>query len=311
MGAGHLHSCDSVSVPGNTPDHLVNATVQHDKPMWQAFDVLPNWTTQDEAEKPHPRQNWLAPVQNFLPSTIGTIQISLAPGNPLLIGNMIDQPLLPPFQETKGMNTPQPCSATSVQEYSHVRHTTRFGQGKQQPYLYQRNGQFWVVQFMEETGHFRDLGGFRHIAKLMAYPGKLIESLELQGLQHSPVANQYRKPHLALEDEAHVITNGIAELEEHIAEERKAGNLARVWELQESCNDLKKYLRQGQLRRLDSNPREKARKAVSNAISRAKRLIKASMPEFADFIERSVGPNSASWMYSPPPPAPSWVLQPT
>jgi hypothetical protein len=71
-------------------------------------------------------------------------------------------------------------------------------------YQFQRRGDYWVVHFTTESGtkegHFRDLEGLRHIAKLFGHPDKSIEGIDLQGLQDSPVANQKMRPQFALDN---------------------------------------------------------------------------------------------------------------
>jgi hypothetical protein len=165
---------------------------------------------------------------------------------------------------------------------------------------------------MEEEGHYQDLEGFRHIAKLLASPGKGIEAIELQGLQDTDVAkaNKNMQPQLGLDKEAKKHAGeAIARLEERIAEERKAGNLDHVWELQDKCNKLRRYLEEGQRRMLGSPPpRERARKAVCNAVKRAKVKLTAKMPRFGQFLDQSVLFKNNAWIYSPLQPAPTWIL---
>jgi hypothetical protein len=181
----------------------------------------------------------------------------------------------------------------------------------EQPYQFQLCGDYWVVRFTTDAGtkegHFLDLEGFRHIAKLMAHPDKPIEAISLQGLGDSPVAHEAMKPQFASDvEERQAIEKLKADLEQQMAH---AADPAKKAELQEEYKRLLAIERDSKKRRLGPpSPREKARKAVTNAITRAMRRIRPTMPNFAKFLERSIRPAGTAFMYSPAPPAPRWVL---
>jgi hypothetical protein len=182
------------------------------------------------------------------------------------------------------------------------------------PYQFQLVGDYWGVRYATgdhvEAGHFRDLEGFRHIAALLPHPEKLIEALELQGLADSPVADENLTPQLAMEGpEIVLVENEIRRLEEEADREEEAGNRTRAAEVRQERQEIAEYLRQGRRRRLGSpSPRERARKAVGNALRRAWGRIEKTMPECAEFLRRSIQWNGHTVCYSPPSPAPKWVL---
>jgi hypothetical protein len=178
-------------------------------------------------------------------------------------------------------------------------------------YQFQLCGDYWVVRFTTEAGtvegHFLDLEGFRHITKLLAYPDKHIEAIELQGLQDSPVANETMTPQFASDQEYRQgVEKRMADLEQEIAQ---TDDPSKKIELQEEYDKLTSSQKESGKRRLGPpSPREQARKAVRNALDRAKKRIRNSMPEFARFLDRSILANGTAFRYSPAPPAPEWVL---
>jgi hypothetical protein len=248
-------------------------------------------------------------VNNVFTSTMGAIQTMLNPGNVLLVGDnfVLRRPPSSFFLEPKAV---QQGSDVAVEAKSDAQSTTALEKVETPPFRFRLVGELWDVQYREENGHFRDLEGFRHISKLLASPDKAIESMELQGLGESPVANENMTPQRAVDREnARIVTNEIAKLEQQIAEAKEVGNQAHASKLQKECIVLKEYLGEGRLRRLGSpSPREKSRKAVSNAVKRAKDKLKESMPEFVKFLDRSVLSRNTSWIYTPLSPAPTWVL---
>jgi hypothetical protein len=153
----------------------------------------------------------------------------------------------------------------------------------------------------------RDLEGWRHIAKLLAHPDSAIGAMELQGLDDSPVAHETMKPQFATDARGRqAVEKRMADLEQEIAQ---ANDLAEKLELQEEYERLSAIAQASNERRLGpASPRERARKAVCNAITRAKRRIRRTMPEFAKFLDRSILPAGTDFVYSPAHPAPEWVL---
>jgi hypothetical protein len=248
-------------------------------------------------------------VNNVFTSTMGAIQNLLTPGNVLLVGDdfVLRRPPSSFFHEPKAV---QQGSDVAVEAKSDAHSTTALEKVETPPFRFQHIGEIWEVQYREEQGHFRDLDGFRHISKLLASPDKAIESMVLQDLGDSPVANEKMKPQLAVDmKDARIVTNAVAMLEQQIAEAKEEGNQAHASKLQKECNELKEYLGKGQRRRLGSpSPREQSRKAVNNAIRRAKDKLKESMPGFLTFLDRSVLARNTSWIYTPLLPAPTWVL---
>jgi hypothetical protein len=182
---------------------------------------------------------------------------------------------------------------------------------EQPAYQFQRLGDYWLARFTTEgkteEGHFEDLEGDRHIAKLLARPDKPVKSTELQGLEGSPVADQAMKPQFASDAQSRqAVDRKLADLEQAIAQ---ADDPAEKMELQEEYERLSAIAQASNERRLGpASPRERARKAVCNAITRAKRRIRRTMPEFAKFLDRSILPAGTDFVYTPAHPAPKWVL---
>jgi hypothetical protein len=178
-------------------------------------------------------------------------------------------------------------------------------------YQFQLRGDYWVARFTTEgkteEGCFKDLEGDRHIAKLLARPDKPIESIELQGLQDSPVAHQAMKPQFASNAQSRqAVDRDLADLEQKIAQE---DDQAEKMVLQEDYERRSAFAQDSKVRRLGPpSPRERARKAVRNTIDRAKDRIRRQMPEFAKFLDRSILANGTAFVYSPAPPPPRWDL---
>jgi hypothetical protein len=175
-------------------------------------------------------------------------------------------------------------------------------------------GEYWTIRYTSENaveeGLFRDLEGLRHYAALLAKPEKSIEAMELQGLTDSPAAEEYLTPQLAMDAEAIAqAKREIGRLEEEADREERAGNQKRAGELRSLREQIADHLEEGRNRRLGSPPaRDRARKAVGNAMRRALARIRPSMPECAKFLERSIIANGSTICYSPASPSPNWVL---
>lgn len=174
---------------------------------------------------------------------------------------------------------------------------------------FQLSGEYWLLRFAGEEGRCRDLEGFRHIAKLLAAPDKDIEALVLQGEQDCPIAHEYLSPQMAIDDLT-LITQKMSAIEVELAQAEVDGDPADIVDLREQHDALTAYMTQGQHRRLGgTSAREKARKAVGNAISRAvQRIRNIDMPELARFLDRSILPNGTTFTYSPCHPRPNWIL---
>jgi hypothetical protein len=279
------------------------------------FECPPNFVAGlSFASKPFPSDSTLylvctALVNNVFTSTMGAIQNILNPGNMLLVGDdfVLPRPSSSFFLAPKAV---QQGSDVAVETKSDAQSTTALERVETPAFRFRLVGELWDVQYGEEKGHFRDLEGFRHIFKLLASPDKAIESMELQGLGDSPVANENMTPQRAVDREtASIVMNEIAKRELQIAEAKEEGNQAHASKLQKECIKLKEYLGEGRLRRLGApSPRERSRKAVSNAIKRAKDKLKESMPGFVKFLDQSVLARNSSWIYTPLSPAPTWVL---
>ena len=83
----------------------------------------------------------------------------------------------------------------------------------------------------------------------------------------------------------------------------------RRMELQEEHVELKNFLKDGRNRRLGPpSPRERGRKAVRNNIDRTIEKVERRMPEFANFLRRSIVANGTAFVYRPAPLAPKWIL---
>jgi hypothetical protein len=174
-------------------------------------------------------------------------------------------------------------------------------------YRFQRLRDVWVVRFLAEVEVLPDWDGYGYIAELLAHPEKCIECIELQGLQDSTVAHLSMKPQLALPSaERRMLEKRIADLEQEIA---RAADPAEKVELQEEYDRASAMLKDAKYRRLGPpSAKEKSRKAVCNAITRAKKRITVRMPEFAKFLDRFIVPADTAYMYSPCAPAPQWLL---
>jgi hypothetical protein len=262
----------------------------------------------EDGGEPFPKQlGCLGLVNNVFTSAMGAIQNVLNPGNALLIGEMIDELPLGLCHEPSAL---QQGSDGAAQDSSEVRNTKTSAMVEKPSFRFVLMVDFWDVQYREEKGHFENLEGFRHIAKLLASQDKAIEAIQLQGFGDSPVANEILTPQFALGTESEKIgRDAIAKREQEIAQAKEAGDQTRVADLQNECNVINKFLEKDEFRRLgEPSSREKARKAVVNTIARAKKKIRKPMPEFAKFLDQSILANETSWTYTPLPPAPEWEL---
>jgi hypothetical protein len=277
-------------------------------------EQVSRWSTPEHGKEAYPTNPCCRSlVQNVFTSAMGAIQNILNPDATLLVGDKIDELPFASLIERRVTRRVETAPETAVEEVNKVQSVLepeKLERTDTPTFEYRLIGDVRFIRYHNEVGHFADMEGFRHIAKMFARPEHSFPALELQGLQDSPVANLNLTPQFALDRKTkQVLENQIADLDQEIAQAEQTGDPAHVLELKEEHHKITEYLKEAHGRRLgDPSAREKARKAVSMAIHRAKQKLQRKMPEFVKFLNRSILANDASFTYCPPSPAPEWVL---
>ncbi len=261
---------------------------------WQE-EQLDRWNHPEGSYPSNPLVRTLA--NNVFTSAMGAIHNILEPDNALLVGHLVDDLPFAHLCKAKTSSLAPVAGNAPETDDTYI-------------YRFQLKGEMWSVKFKEEEGNYENRVGLQHIAKLLAHPEKAIDAIELRGLADSPVAHENMTAQLALERaDVGTINKAVARLEEQRDHAKEEDDQEEVLKLENQISELREYLRQGQHRRLGpASPREKARKAVSNAVESAKRIIKMEMPLFFEFLDRCILANGTAWTYSPLRPAPKWVL---
>lgn len=205
----------------------------------------------------------------------------------------------------------------------------------QEGFRFELRGEFWAVQFHEETGLIQDSKGMRHIARLLASPHVAVPALALMGQGRLPAtANQSIITLEDLDEDDYPSAGGTWDgvldpvaREEYAARLRELGrereeahrdnDSARLHRIDQESGFLSEELERatglgGRPRRLGP-PREaeKARQAVTQALKRVYKKLSApnlALPRLVAHLERTIRAEGTAFVYRPTPPEPGWKL---
>jgi hypothetical protein len=159
--------------------------------------------------------------------------------------------------------------------------------------VFRREQDFWLLSFTGKTIRLRHLAGLGYIAEMLRAPGKTIEALALVGAPGDGKAPVPAGGAIEMADEQAIraVRTALQEREEELARLPK-NDWNRRGSMTEEIEKLRRYLQENQglggRSRKVTGPAEKARKAVSAAVTRAFTEIQAHHPELAAHLKSSV-----------------------
>ncbi|MBN2566025.1 MAG: 7-cyano-7-deazaguanine synthase [Candidatus Eisenbacteria bacterium] len=207
------------------------------------------------------------------------------------------------------------------------RYCQRDGDGRNP--TFQWKGDHWGIWFENEETTLKDGVGPRYIALLLASPGKKRHVIDLQ-IEEAILSGKFDAGDPAWDDEGGVrvrrspsssggtVTDRLAvrryrarlnEIEEELVSTRSAGDPSRHLELQEEKQEILRHMRSAiDLRgrpRPSADDDERARQAVTKAISRTTNRLWNRHPSLARHLKKSLMTGEFC-LYNPDPPV-SWL----
>jgi hypothetical protein len=185
------------------------------------------------------------------------------------------------------------------------------GTSTSQPPTFRREGQYWRIWFDNETTTIEDSVGARHIARLLAAPGKELGCLELVALESGdPAPAQPGSSGLATDAKAiRQYKRRLEELGEQLDTARAAGQGETALVLQEEHNKLAAHLSsvtaKGGRARKAGDAGERARKTVLAAIRRPMDVLKKDHPGLWRHLFKHL--KTGTYCQYSPEPAVTWV----
>ena len=168
---------------------------------------------------------------------------------------------------------------------------------------FHREGDYWSVTFEGRTTQVRDRKGMRHLARLLASPGREIHVLDLVAADAGnpvPADEQAAGAHLAFGDAGPMLDaqakqayrRRLAEIEDDIDDARAADDHRREaqadTEREFLIRELSRAVGLGGRDRRAGSASERARAGVTRAIRQAIAHIKQHQPDLADHLERAI-----------------------
>jgi hypothetical protein len=283
-------------------------------------DQLARWTAPPEGRGGYPTNPFCETlVHSLFTSAEAAVRLLIDPASALLVGTLLDDlpTLLPPglhsvearAEPSGGGQAAEAGARSAVEETPQASQSER---GDAPPYQYRLVGDFWDLRYTAgervEVGHFENLKGLQYYAKLLAEPNRFIEALELMGRADSPAAQERTTFQPSADRETiTAVRRSLSEVEQELDEAERSGNSEREAKLKEEQEQLQTYLRDAERPLGRPHAREQARKAVCNALRRARDKLRGAMPLFVQFLERYVLPAGTGFVYRPLPPPPEWV----
>jgi hypothetical protein len=181
---------------------------------------------------------------------------------------------------------------------------------------FRRDGETWVLKYGDESARVKPSKGLAYIKELIEHPRKHIDATELIqriGGVADTCGAVFREDGLwetiggasSPRDRrtAEAYRQGLAEAKTEAENAEERGDAVEAKKAWQRFEDIKKALNREYndkgRERDSSDPREKARKAVGNAIDRAKRKLECEIPLLGEHIRRSVKSSGAGFVYNP------------
>jgi tetratricopeptide (TPR) repeat protein len=187
--------------------------------------------------------------------------------------------------------------------------------------VFRREGDYWSVIFDGRTVHVRDLKGMRHLARLLADPGREYHVLDLVAAEtgrDAPVNSSSKAdvPHSALDDAGEILDaqakdayrRRLAEIDDDIEQARALGDAERVAQADAERDFLVRELARafglsGRARRAASAS-ERARAGVTRAVRQAITRIGEHHPALSEHLRHTIRTGTYC-AYLPDPHAPA------
>jgi tetratricopeptide (TPR) repeat protein len=214
------------------------------------------------------------------------------------------------------------ATASAVAPPAHVQHRdARDDQPMASVNVFRREGDFWSVIFNGHSAHVRDLKGMRHLARLLADPGREYHVLDLVAAEtgreahvdSSPAADL---PRSALGDAGEILDprakdayrRRLAEIDDDIEQARAIGDTERVAQADAERDFLVRELARafglGGRERRAASASERARAGVTRAVRQAIARIGEHHPALSEHLSRTVRTGTYC-AYFPDPRAPA------
>ncbi len=191
------------------------------------------------------------------------------------------------------------------------------------PAVFHREGEYWTVGFGGETLRVRDSKGMRHLARLLAVPGRELHALELastDGGTPRAVARGELEPIDGLGDAGAILDPEakaayrarLTEIREELAEAERWNDPERVRRLEDErqalTDELAAAVGLGGRDRVAASAAERARVSVTRAIRSALARIREQNVALADHLDATIRTGTFC-SYTPDPRAPiAWKV---
>lgn len=213
-------------------------------------------------------------------------------------------------------------ATASVAPPAHIQHRdARADQPMASVNVFRREGDFWSVIFDGHTAHVRDLKGMRHLARLLADPGREYHVLDLVAAETGREAQVDSSraadlPRSALGDAGEILDprakdayrRRLAEIDDDIEQARAIGDTGRVAQADAERDFLVRELAHafglGGRERRAASASERARAGVTRAVRQAITRIGEHHPPLSAHLSRTVRTGTYC-AYFPDPRAPA------
>ena len=200
-------------------------------------------------------------------------------------------------------------------------HDARDEQPAESVNIFRREGDYWSVIFDGHTVHVRDLKGMRHLARLLADPGREYHVLDLVAAETASDAQANRSqaanlPRSAFGDAGEILDTRakdayrrrLAEIDDDIEQARATGDAERAAQADTERDFLVRELAHafglGGRERRAASASERARAGVTRAIRQAITRIGEHHPQLSEHLSRTIRTGTYC-AYLPDPRAPA------
>ena len=200
-------------------------------------------------------------------------------------------------------------------------HDARDEQPAESVNIFRREGDYWSVIFDGHTVHVRDLKGMRHLARLLADPGREYHVLDLVAAETGSDAQANRSqavnlPRSAFGDAGEILDTRardayrrrLAEIDDDIEQARATGDAERAAQADTERDFLVRELAHafglGGRERRAASASERARAGVTRAIRQAITRIGEHHPQLSEHLSRTIRTGTYC-AYLPDPRAPA------
>ncbi|POX55639.1 transcriptional regulator [Streptomyces sp. Ru71] len=204
------------------------------------------------------------------------------------------------FEQLAGGTSEQPAqhARTTTEHPAQPRVTEPAPADATEADLFVREGDYWTVLFDGRRATVRDSKGMRHLARLLAAPGREFHVLDLAAADTddpAAAARLVRAPDAGplLDERAKAAyRQRLAEIEEDLDDARAQGDLARqeqaAYERDFLIAELRRAVGLGGRDRRAGAASERARAAVTQALRKALARLHATCPPLGEHLDRTI-----------------------